>query len=110
MLAVSQYQMPLRTTLRVFSKTRLEIWKLFMISLLLDLVLRTVSNTGPSETHGVPISVRMVSSDLLEELTTSLSRPTALGPLQRIPGPSHKSISLLQKSRLRPLRLLMLTP
>merc|ERR1712178_320809 len=93
-LAVLPFQMPLRTTLAVFSRTKPETWTSFTISLSLDTVLkRTVLNTGLSETPGVPNTEKAVSLELLEVSTTLLLNPTAPGPLQKTPGPTTPSTS-----------------
>merc|ERR1712228_217883 len=56
-------------------------------------------STGSSETPGELTGGRMVSSVSAEEPTTSTSRATVLGLLQRTPGLTRRSIRPLQLSR-----------
>jgi len=86
--------MLLKTTQVEFSRTRLETRTSSTISQSLDGVLKTVSNIGPLETPGVLTSEKMDLLESLEVSTISLSKQTALGPHQKIPGQRERSTSL----------------
>mmetsp|Transcript_36833 Transcript_36833/g.33065 ORF Transcript_36833/g.33065 Transcript_36833/m.33065 type:complete len:210 (+) Transcript_36833:315-944(+) len=57
------------------------------LSLSLDTVKRTANPSGLSETHGVPIGVRTVSSESIEAIIPLVSKILALGLSLRTPGP-----------------------
>jgi hypothetical protein len=92
-------QMISKPTLVVSMKIRPVIRTSSTISQSSDMVLRMESSTGPSETHGEPTSVKMVSLESSEVLITSQLSPTALGPPLRITGLLQLSISPLMRRR-----------
>jgi len=95
--AVLPFQTHWKNILEVSTRMRPEIPISFTISQSLVLVLLKMAlSTGLSETHGDPIGENKVSSELLEESTTSLLRLTVLGVLQKIHGPMMKDITPLK--------------
>jgi len=98
LLAVSPFQIPSKLIPEVSTTTRPETQKSSMIfQSQVSVLTLMVPSSGQSETHGVPIMEKMVSSESSEVLTISLLRPTVLGPLHSIHGPTMRDITPLKR-------------